>query len=318
MSENATFLLRARTVVAQARDALADLAGLLGDDFVEACHLLQALEGNVLTMGVGKSSFVARKMAATMASLGQPAFFVHPVESGHGDLGNVTDRDGVVVFSHSGETAEILQVIEAVKARGAWVMAVCGTTTNSLANAVDVCLTTGLPQESCSLGLAPSTSTTVAMVLADCLALAVAESRGVSREDFARTHPAGRLGRLTTKTVADEMIPRAACAVVHADGSVLDSLIAMASHSLSCAAVVDARTQAYLGLQPSSVVEQAMAVDRHLSEVKNAAYLVTHAPRLQANMVLQEAYALLEQSQTDWVALPVVDEDGILLGLFKP
>ena len=126
MTENATFLLRARAVVAQARDALADLAGLLGDDFVEACHLLQALEGNVLTMGVGKSSFIARKMAATMASLAQPAFFVHPVESGHGDLGNVTDRDGVVVFSHSGETAEILQVIEAVKARGAWVVAVCG------------------------------------------------------------------------------------------------------------------------------------------------------------------------------------------------
>ena len=147
---------------------------------------------------------------------------------------------------------------------------------------------------------------------------AVAQARGVAQEDFARTHPAGRLGQLTTKMVADVMLTLEDCPVVPADGCVLDSLVAMAAKSCPVALVVDPRTQIYLGIQPSTVVQQAMAVDRTLTEVKNAAYLITDVPKLAPSICLKDAHHLLDNLVDHNIDFaPVIDEDGCLLGLFR-
>jgi len=317
MEENTRFIQRAHAVLANVRENLADLATSLGDDFIEVCQKLTSLEGRVVTVGIGKSSFIAQKMAATLASLGQPAGFLHPSDAGHGDLGNVTDKDMVVVFSHSGASKEILQIMPSLKRRAAWTLAICGNVHNALASLSDYCLATGAAKEGCSMGLAPTTSTTSALVLADCLACAMAEARGFTQNDFAYTHPSGRLGQLTTQTVADVMLPYDRCPVVYADGSVMDSIISMAEKSCAIAIVIDSRTNAYLGLQSSAMVKQALAVDRHLTGVKNAAYLITNVPTVEKDVSLQEAYQVVGQQQ-DYDCVPVLDDQGRVCGLWYP
>ena len=317
MQQNSKFIQRAQVVVSRAREALADLSMSLDTSFIEACQLLESLHGHVITVGVGKSGFIAQKMAATLASLGQPAFFLHPTDAGHGDLGNVTGSCGVIVFSHSGETIEVLKIMSLLRERAAFVLAICGSVSSSLAEAADVCLSTGASHEGCAIGLAPTTSTTSALVMADCLACCVAEARQFGRQDFAQTHPFGRLGQLTTKRVSDEMLPYDQCPVVYADGSVMDSIIAMAEKSCSVAIVIDARTRAYLGLQSSSMVKQALAIDRHLTSVKNAAYLITNIPFVKFGVTLQEAYDSLGGA-TKRQFIPVMDEDDRIVGLWQP
>ncbi len=195
-------------------------------------------EARAITMsGIGKSGHVARKLAATLASTGTPAFFVHPAEAGHGDLGMITPDDVVVMLSNSGETDELLMLAPHLRRGGAHIVAITGNERSSLARGADVHLDAAVDVEACPLGLAPTASTTAALALGDALALAVLDARGFSAEDFARSHPGGTLGRRLLTRVADVMRIGSAIPVVGAAASLADAVVEMSGKGMGMTVV---------------------------------------------------------------------------------
>lgn len=229
-----------RTVIDIEAQALQALKGSLGADFAAACRHVLACRGRVVCTGMGKSGHIATKIAATLASTGTPAFFMHPGEASHGDLGMVTDADVVLALSNSGESDEILSIIPSLKRQGNVLIAMTGRPGSSLARLAHVHLDASVPAEACPLGLAPTSSTTAALALGDALAVALLEARGFTAEDFARSHPAGALGRRLLLHIRDIMhagddIPR-----VPVEASASAALLEMTRKRLGMTAVVDA------------------------------------------------------------------------------
>lgn len=234
------FARTGRHVIRIEAEALSTLAGRLDGAFSDACRLLLACRGRVVCTGMGKSGHVARKIAATLASTGTPAFFMHPGEASHGDLGMVTDHDVVLALSYSGESDEILTIIPALKRLGVPLVAMTGRPQSSMAGLADVHLDVSVPAEACPHNLAPTTSTTASLALGDALAVAVLDARGFTSEDFARSHPAGALGRRLLLTIRDVMhagqnVPRVAPAA-----TIGEALVVMSRGRLGMTAVVDA------------------------------------------------------------------------------
>jgi arabinose-5-phosphate isomerase len=202
---NTAFLASALRTVSLEIEAVARLKERIGENFERACTMILACDGRVVVTGMGKSGHIANKIAATLASTGTPAFFVHPGEASHGDLGMITGRDVVLALSNSGTTPEILTIVPLIKRMGAGLIAMTGKPESTLARLADVNLDAGVETEACPLDLAPTSSTTVALVLGDALAIALLEARGFSAEDFAFSHPGGALGRKLLMTVGDIM-----------------------------------------------------------------------------------------------------------------
>ncbi|MFO0234595.1 MAG: SIS domain-containing protein [Burkholderiales bacterium] len=196
---------QAREVLRIEADAVASLVPRIGTEFAAACGLILACRGRVVVSGMGKSGHVARKLAATLASTGTPAFFVHPAEASHGDLGMVTRDDVFIALSNSGRTEELLAIVVPVKRQGAKLVAITGDATSPLAREADVHLDARVDKEACPLNLAPTASTTAALALGDALAVALLDARGFDANDFARSHPGGSLGRRLLTRVADVM-----------------------------------------------------------------------------------------------------------------
>ncbi len=194
-----------RAVVETETAAVAALAARVDDAFVEACRYMLACEGRIVVLGMGKSGHIGGKIAATLASTGSPAFFVHPGEASHGDLGMITPRDVVLALSNSGETEELLTILPLLKRLGVPMVSMTGRPGSTLAREADVNIDVSVASEACPLGLAPTSSTTAALVMGDALAIALLESRGFTAEDFARSHPAGSLGRRLLLHVGDVM-----------------------------------------------------------------------------------------------------------------
>jgi len=195
---------RGRAVLRAEAEAVARLVHRLDENFARAVDIILAGRGHVVTLGMGKSGFVARKTSATLASLGTPSFFLHPAEAAHGDIGRVTAEDVILVFSHSGETEEIVRLLPSFRDLALPLMAILGRTDSTIGRAAQVVLETAVDAEACPLNLAPTASTTAAMALGDALAVAVGAARGFAAEDFARRHPGGKLGRELLR-VADVM-----------------------------------------------------------------------------------------------------------------
>ncbi len=233
-------LALARDVLATEADAIAALAARLGDAFVAAVALILHCRGRVVVSGIGKSGHIARKLAATLASTGTPAFFVHPAEASHGDLGMITPDDVVVMLSNSGETDELVLLTPHLKRQGAAIIALTGNEQSSLAQAADVHLDAAVDAEACPLGLAPTASTTATLALGDALALALLDARGFSVEDFARSHPGGPLGRRLLTRVRDVMVSGAALPIVGIDATLGEAVVAMSGKGMGMTAVVDA------------------------------------------------------------------------------
>ncbi|HEU0152030.1 MAG TPA: KpsF/GutQ family sugar-phosphate isomerase [Arenimonas sp.] len=229
-----------RTVIAVEAQALAALQARIGAEFAAACRLMLACRGRVVCTGMGKSGHIAKKIAATLASTGTPAFFMHPGEASHGDLGMVTDADLVLALSNSGESDEILAIVPALKRQGNVMVSMTGRPDSSLGRLADVHLDASVPAEACPLGLAPTSSTTAALVLGDALAVALLEARGFTAEDFARSHPAGSLGRKLLLHIRDIMHTGDAVPTVPADASTTTALLEMTRKRLGMTAVVDA------------------------------------------------------------------------------
>ena len=176
-------------------EAISSLAKQINDDFISACKLLFSCVGRVIVVGMGKSGHIAGKIAATLASTGTPAFFVHPGEASHGDLGMITKQDVILVLSNSGETEEILKILPLIKRLGIPLIAMTGNPLSTLAKDATIHINVSVEQEACPLGLAPTSSTTAALVMGDALAISLLEAKGFTRDDFALSHPGGSLGR---------------------------------------------------------------------------------------------------------------------------
>ncbi|MDA8389910.1 MAG: KpsF/GutQ family sugar-phosphate isomerase [Gammaproteobacteria bacterium] len=238
-AEPAAVIATGRRVIGLEANALTKLAAGLDLAFAAACQLLLACRGRVVVVGMGKSGHIGGKIAATLASTGTPAFFVHPGEASHGDLGMITPDDVVLAISHSGETAEILTILPIIKRMGVRLLAMTGTADSSLGRQADVHLPVAVDQEACPLNLAPTSSTTAALAMGDALAIALLESRGFTPEDFARSHPGGRLGRRLLVYVADIMHTGERIPLVGENASLRETLIEMSSKGLGMTGVVD-------------------------------------------------------------------------------
>ncbi len=219
--------------------AVENLASRIDEDFFTACELILSCQGRVIVMGIGKSGHIANKIAATLASTGTPAHFVHPAEASHGDIGMVTDRDVVIAISNSGKTAEIEAILPILKRKGVALIALTGNPDSLLARQADASLNASVEQEACPLGLAPTTSTTAALVMGDALAMALLEARGFTAEDFAFSHPGGNLGRRLLLMVNDVMHTGKAIPGVSEDTSVKDSLLEMSAKKLGMTTITD-------------------------------------------------------------------------------
>ena len=302
----------ALTVIGIEARAIEVLEARIDGNFLRACELMYECSGRVVVSGMGKSGHIARKIAATLASTGTPAFFVHPGEASHGDLGMITSKDVVLALSNSGETDELLTILPAIKRQGNPLIVMTGNAESSLAAMGDVHLDVSVPEEACPLGLAPTASTTAALVMGDALAIALLEARGFTDEDFARSHPAGMLGRRLLVHIADIMHSGDQIPSIRADASLSDALVEMTRKGLGMTAIVDADGQ-LLGVFTDGDLRRAVDNDNIDLRTTPVTSLMTVRPKTIAGDKLAiEAARLMEAHKIH--ALLVVDADERVVG----
>jgi arabinose-5-phosphate isomerase len=288
------------------------LRSRIDDSFLRACQLMYDCAGRVVVSGMGKSGHIARKIAATLASTGTPAFFVHPGEASHGDLGMITQKDVVLALSNSGETDELLTILPLIRRQGIPLIAMSGNDSSSLARLADVHLDVSVPAEACPLGLAPTASTTAALVMGDALAVALLEARGFTADDFARSHPAGSLGRRLLLHISDVMHTGDQVPKVGVDSSLSEALVEMSRKGLGMTAVVDAEDR-LLGVFTDGDLRRAL--DDHAVDLRStplSRLMTTKAKTITPDKLAIEAARLMEDFTIH--ALLVVDENKKLVG----
>lgn len=302
----------ARTVIATEAATIRALEPRIGPEFVEACRLIMGCAGRVVVTGMGKSGHVARKIAATLASTGTPAFFVHPGEASHGDLGMILPQDVVLALSNSGETDEVLFILPVIKRQGIPLIAITGNAHSSLADQANVHLDASIAAEACPLGLAPTASTTAALVMGDALAIALLEARGFTSEDFARSHPAGSLGRRLLLHISDVMHTGEGIPAVPPNASLTQALMEMTRKHLGMTAVVDADHR-LLGVFTDGDLRRALDDDDLDLRGATVAELMTRGPKtIGADKLAIEAAQLMEKHQIH--ALLVVNDQQQVVG----
>ncbi|KML56126.1 arabinose 5-phosphate isomerase [Burkholderia cepacia] len=304
-------LALARDVLDIEADAVRALRDQLDGDFVQAVALLLGCRGRVVVSGIGKSGHIARKIAATLASTGTPAFFVHPAEASHGDLGMVTSDDVFIGISYSGESEELVAILPLVKRIGAKLIAITGRAESSLGTLADVNLNAAVSKEACPLNLAPTASTTAALALGDALAVAVLDARGFGSEDFARSHPGGALGRRLLTYVRDVMRSGDDVPSIGLDATLSDALFQITAKRLGMTAVVDADGKV-VGIFTDGDLRRVLARDGDFRTLP-IADVMTHNPRTIApDHLAVEAVELMERHRINQML--VVDADGALIG----
>jgi arabinose-5-phosphate isomerase len=304
-------LALARQVLDIEADALRALSDRLDGGFVDAVHLILACEGRVVVSGMGKSGHIGGKIAATLASTGTPAFFMHPGEASHGDLGMIAHDDVVLALSNSGESNEIVSIVPLIKRRGAKLIAMTGNPNSTLAREADAHLNAAVDKEACPLKLAPTASTTAALALGDALAMALLDARGFSADDFARTHPGGTLGRRLLVHVSDVMHAGEALPRVDRDATLKAALFEMTTKGLGMTAVVDAAGRV-VGLFTDGDLRRALEHALDLQQAKIADLMTSNPKTIRADEL---AVAAVEKMDTLKInGLLVVDADNTLVG----
>jgi arabinose-5-phosphate isomerase len=239
LAESPNIVDRARNVLLHEADEIRQLAGRIGTAFEAAVQMVLACRGRVVVTGMGKSGHIGGKIAATLASTGTPAFFMHAAEASHGDLGMITAEDVVLALSNSGESDEIINILPAIRRIGARILSITGTEDSTLSRESEVHLSAAVSHEACPLGLAPTASTTAALALGDALALCVLDLREFTAEDFARSHPGGSLGRRLLVRIKDVMRTGAALPSIHENASIQQAIEEITSKSMGFTAIVD-------------------------------------------------------------------------------
>ncbi len=300
------------TIEAAALHTMRDrLEGPNADALVRAVDLLHDCKGRIVVSGIGKSGHIARKIAATFASTGSPAFFVHPAEASHGDLGMVTRDDVFVALSNSGETDELLTIVPIVKRTGAKLIALTGAPNSSLAKLADAHLDTSVEKEACPLNLAPTTSTTAALAMGDALAVALLDARGFQAEDFQRSHPGGRLGRKQLMHVSEVMRRFEETPKISISASLQDALLEMTAKRMGMVVILDEKNHV-VGIFTDGDLRRLLEKSTNLDGLilKNA---ITSAPRsIPPELLAEEAIEMMEKHRINH--LVVTDTAGVLLG----
>ena len=301
----------ARRVLQIEAAAVAALAGRIGSEFGQAVELILQRHGRVIVTGIGKSGHIARKLAATLASTGTPAYFVHAAEAAHGDLGMITPEDVVIALSNSGTSAEILTIVPLVKRQGARLISMTGNPASPLAQQADVHLDAAVDEEACPLNLAPTASTTAALALGDALAVALLDARGFGAEDFARSHPGGALGRRLLTHVRDVMRQVAAVPVIHPEAALTEALLAMTAGGMGMTAVVDAEG-CPCGIFTDGDLRRALEKGCDVRSARLSALMSPRPRSIDPDALAVEAAEIMEQLRIS--QLLVVDRQGRLVG----
>jgi len=300
------------TIEAAALQTMRDrLEGANADALVLAVDLLHGCKGRIVVSGIGKSGHIARKIAATFASTGSPAFFVHPAEASHGDLGMVTRDDVFVALSNSGETDELLTIVPIVKRTGAKLIALTGAPNSSLAKLADAHLDTSVEKEACPLNLAPTTSTTAALAMGDALAVALLDARGFKAEDFIRSHPGGRLGRKQLMYVSEVMRSLADTPKISIEASLQDALLEMTSKRMGMVVILDANKKVF-GILTDGDLRRLLEKTTNLDGIKLESATTADPRTIPAELLAEEAIEMMEKHRINH--LVVTDNQGHLLG----
>jgi arabinose-5-phosphate isomerase len=291
--------------------AVAALAERINDEFVSACKLMFKCSGRVVVTGMGKSGHIAGKIAATLASTGTPAFFVHPGEASHGDMGMITMQDVVLALSNSGETEEIVKILPIIKRLGVPLIAMTGNPTSTLAQEATVHINVSVAQEACPLGLAPTSSTTAALVMGDALAVSLLEARGFTRDDFALSHPGGSLGKRLLLRVSDIMHVGDRIPVVSVSALISAALLEMTEKKLGMTAIVDAGCKV-VGIFTDGDLRRMLAKSLDIHQTTIAEVMTADCAVITADILAAEAMQIMERKKIN--ALIVVDEEQRAVG----
>ena len=306
------FVDSAQRTISMEADAVSALSSTLGPPFAAACRHILGTTGRVVVTGMGKSGHIAGKIAATLASTGTPAFFVHPGEASHGDMGMITASDCVIALSNSGSTHEILTLLPLIKRLGIPLISMTGSDTSELAQAADVHLLAAVETEACPLNLAPTSSTTAALVMGDALAIAILEARGFTAEEFAFSHPGGALGKRLLLRVVDVMVSGSDIPTVTPTAALADAIVEMTQKGLGMTTIAS-DDQQLLGIFTDGDLRRAVANGTDLRATPLTQAMTADARTIHQELLAAEAMALMERHQIS--ALVVVDDQNTIIGI---
>ena len=306
------FVDSAQRTISREADAVSALSSTLGPPFAAACRHILGTTGRVVVTGMGKSGHIAGKIAATLASTGTPAFFVHPGEASHGDMGMITASDCVIALSNSGSTHETLTLLPLIKRLGIPLISMTGSDTSELAQAADVHLLASVETEACPLNLAPTSSTTAALVMGDAVAIAILEARGFTAEEFAFSHPGGALGKRLLLRVADVMVSGSDIPTVTATAALADAIVEMTQKGLGMTTIASDDRQ-LLGIFTDGDLRRAVKNGTDLRATSLTEAMTADARTIHQELLAAEAMALMERHQIS--ALVVVDDQNTIIGI---
>jgi arabinose-5-phosphate isomerase len=310
-SARASALTLARNVLSIESRAVSALASRLDQNFVRSLDMILGCTGRVIVSGIGKSGHIARKIASTMSSTGTPAYFVHPAEASHGDLGLVQPNDLLIALSYSGETSELLNIIPLIKRQGAKLIAITGNSKSTLAVQADAHLDAWVEQEACPLNLAPTASTTAALAMGDALAVSLLDARGFSSEDFARSHPGGSLGRRLLTRVSDVMRTGSSVPAVSLEAKLQEALIEITQKRIGMTAIIDSKKRVR-GIFTDGDLRRTLGTTSDIRSVSIESVMTPNPRTIQSNQLAAEAVKLMEDHKVN--QLLVVDPRGKLVG----
>lgn len=305
-------LKRAKEVLEIEAAAIKTLIRQLDESFNEAVDVIAKCQGRVIVCGMGKTGIVGRKISATLSSTGTPSLYLHSAEAVHGDLGQVTRHDVIIIISQSGETEETVRLLPLIKRLGAKIISITGNVKSSLAKHGDIVLSTAVKQEGCPLGLAPMASTTVTLALGDALAACLIDRRNFKKEDFAVFHPGGSLGRRLLLKVSDIMRDGHSLAKVTTNASVKQALLAITKARSGCACVVDAKDK-LLGIFTDGDLRRHLEEDTAILHRKVGEVMTKKPTTIKGEKLAAEAFDILKTKRID--EIPVVDKNGRVIGL---
>ena len=301
----------AKTVMQTEADSILMLKDRINETFNDACQLMLSCKGKVILVGMGKSGHIAKKIAATLASTGTPSFYVHPGEAGHGDLGMVNDKDVVMIISYSGESDEILTLIPAIKRLDISVISMTGDSSSTIAKESDIHLDVSVDQEACPHNLTPTSSTTVALVMGDAIAITLLNARGFTPEDFAKSHPSGALGRRLLTLVSNIMKTGDEVPIVSKETSLMDSLLVMSQKSLGMVLITD-HNNILLGIFTDGDLRRILEKNVDFQNLSIEDIMTHNCKSIQPNKPALIALQMMEKYKLN--SLPVIDSDNQVIG----
>jgi len=301
----------AKTVIQTEADSILMLKDSINETFNDACQLMLSCKGKVILVGMGKSGHIAKKIAATLASTGTPSFYVHPGEAGHGDLGMVNDKDVVMIISYSGESDEILTLIPTIKRLDISVISMTGDASSTIAKESDIHLDVSVDQEACPHNLTPTSSTTVALVMGDAIAITLLNARGFTPEDFAKSHPSGALGRRLLTLVSNIMKTGDEVPIVSKETSLMDSLLVMSQKSLGMVLITD-HNNILLGIFTDGDLRRILEKNVDFQNLSIEDIMTHNCKSIQPNKPALIALQMMEKYKLN--SLPVIDSDNQVIG----